>query len=90
MMGGGGAHASSFGDSGGLGARSPWAGGDQSGSSLARDAGVNDVGSQHSNASQTTAPFDQAQADADQDQDQDQDDDDLDEMDIETSRRRRR
>jgi hypothetical protein len=82
MMGGG-AHASSFGDSGGLGgARGPWGGGDQSGSSLARDAGVNDVGSQHSNAAQTT-PFDQAQADADQDQDQDQDDDD-DEMDMDS------
>lgn len=76
MMGGGG-HASSFGDSGGLGGmRSPWGGGDQSNSSLARDAGVNDVGSQH------TGQYDQAQADADQDQDQDQDDDD--EMDMDS------
>lgn len=80
MMGGG-AHASSFGDAGGLGgSRSPWGGGDQSNSNLARDAGLNDVGSQHD------AQFDQAQADADQDQDQDQDDDDNDndEMDMDS------
>ena len=72
MMGGG--HSSAFGDAGGLGGfgsgRSPWGGGDQAGGSLARDAGVNDIGSQQ------TDRFDQAQADADQDQDQDQDDDD--------------
>jgi hypothetical protein len=75
MMGGP-AHASSFGDSGGLGgSHSPWGGGDQSGSNLARDAGVGDIGSQHGDTSQTSS-FDQAQADADQDQDQDQDDDD--------------
>ncbi|MBS0529448.1 MAG: DUF2076 domain-containing protein [Proteobacteria bacterium] len=76
MMGGGG-HASSFGDSGGLGGmRSPWGGGDQSNSSLARDAGLNDVGSRNS------GQYDQAQADADQDQDQDQDDDE--EMDMDS------
>jgi hypothetical protein len=71
MMGGG--HQSGFGDSAGLGGgRSPWASSsDESGSGLARDAGVNDVGS-----SGRDRPFDQAQADADQDQDQDQDDDD--------------
>jgi hypothetical protein len=81
MMGGG-AHASSFGDAGGLGgSRSPWGGGDQSNSSLARDAGLNEVGSQRGNQS---ASFDQAQADADQDQDQDQDDDDNDEMDMDS------
>jgi hypothetical protein len=75
MMGGE-AHASSLGDSSGLGgSRSPWGGGDQSGTNLARDAGVNDLGSQHGDVSQAR-PFDQAQADADQDQDQDQDDDD--------------
>jgi hypothetical protein len=83
MMGGQ-AHASSFGDSGGLGgSHSPWGGGDQSGSNLARDAGVTDVGSQHGNTSQNSS-FDQAQADADQDQDQDQDDDDNDEMDMDS------
>lgn len=71
MMGGG--HQSSFGDSAGLGGgKSPWStGSDQSGGNLARDAGVNDVGT-----SGHTSSFDQAQADADQDQDQDQDDDD--------------
>ena len=80
MMGGGG-HASSFGDSTGLGGmRSPWgSAGDQAGSGLARDAGLNDLGSQHGSG------FDQAQADADQDQDQDQDDDDdNDEMDMDS------
>jgi hypothetical protein len=84
MMGGGG-HASSFGDSSGLGgARSPWGGtGDQSGSGLARDAGLNDIGSQHGSTSQASQ-FDQAQADADQDQDQDQDDNDNDEMDMDS------
>jgi hypothetical protein len=83
MMGGP-AHASSFGDADGLGSRSPWGGGgDQSGSSLARDAGVGDVGSQPGDTSQSS-PFDQAQADADQDQDQDQDDDDTDEMDMDS------
>jgi hypothetical protein len=76
MMGGS-AHASSFGGSGGLGGSpNPWGGGgDQSGSNLARDAGVGDIGSQQGDTSQTSS-FDQAQADADQDQDQDQDDDD--------------
>jgi hypothetical protein len=77
MMGGE-AHASGFGNSNEL--RSPWGGaGDQSGGSLARDAGVKDVGSQHGNTSQNSS-FDQAQADADQVQDQDQDQDDDDEM----------
>ncbi|GAB1715299.1 MAG: putative periplasmic ligand-binding sensor protein [Nitrobacter sp.] len=85
MMGGP-AHASSFGDAGGLGgSHSPWGGGDQSGSSLARDAGVGDIGSQPGDTSQTSS-FDQAQADADQDQDQDQDDNenDNDEMDMDS------
>jgi hypothetical protein len=81
MMGGE-AHASSFGDSGGT-RRPMGCAGDQSGSNLARDAGVKDVGSQPGNTSQTSS-FDQAQADADQDQDQDQDDDDNDEMDMDS------
>ena len=75
MMGG---NHQSFGDGnfGNGGSRSPWSA-DQSGSGLARDAGINDVGSfgQHA-ASSNAGQFDQAQADADQDQDQDQDDDD--------------
>jgi hypothetical protein len=42
-MGGGGGHQA-FGDSGNLGDSKPW-GNDQSGGNLARDAGVNDIGS---------------------------------------------
>jgi len=78
MMGGG---HQSFGDGGALGGdrgggSNPW-GSDQSGGSLARDAGLNDIGSSGRQADASRAgQFDQAQADADQDQDQDQDDDD--------------
>lgn len=59
---------------------SPWStdsGNDSSlsSSSLARDAGINDIGKTSSDRQQQNS-FDQAQADADQDQDQDQDDDD--------------
>jgi hypothetical protein len=78
MMGGG--HPA-FGNSGLFGggqSASPW-GSDPSGGSLARDAGLNDVGG--AGRTSDTQPFDQAQADADQDQDQDQDDDDQDAMD---------
>jgi hypothetical protein len=76
MMGGGEARASSFGDSGSLGRSSNSSGGagDQSGSNLARDAGVNDLGSQqHGNPSQTGS--------LDQDQDHDQDDIDSEDFD---------
>lgn len=72
MMGGG---QHGFGDASALGNRgggSPW-GSDQSGGNLARDAGVNDIGSGNTSRQDQ---FDQAQADADQDQDQDQDDED--------------
>lgn len=72
MMGGG--SQQSFGntaESGG--SKMPW-GNDQSSGSLARDAGLNDVG-KSGNDSQRQNSYDQAQADADQDQDQDQDDD---------------
>ena len=74
MMGGG-SHQQSFGnsaDSGG--SKMPWDNSQSSGS-LARDAGVNDVG-KSGNDSQRQSSYDQAQADADQDQDQDQDDED--------------
>jgi hypothetical protein len=74
----GGSHAG-FGDSSAFGGegRSPWSS-DQSGGDLARDAGVNDIGSSRDDAYKAGA-YDQAQADADQDQDQDQDDhDDMD------------
>jgi len=71
MMGG---HAQGFGDTtiineGGSGR--PW--GDQSGSSMASDAGINDIG-RSDNASRS-GMFDQAAIDRQQDADQDQDDD---------------
>mgnify|MGYP001096344122 FL=1 len=77
MMGGG---QHGFGSATGLGNQgggsNPW-GSDQSGGNLARDAGVNDIGSGDRSADASRAgQFDQAQADADQDQDQDQDDED--------------
>jgi hypothetical protein len=75
MMGG---HQQGFGDSAnaaGGSSSSPWST-DSSGGSLAKDAGVNDIGN---SSGQRAGSFDQAQADADQDQDQDQDDhDDMD------------
>lgn len=73
MMGGG--SQQSFGntaESGG--SKMPWDNGNQSSGSLARDAGLNDVG-KSGNDSQRQSSYDQAQLDADQDQDQDQDDD---------------
>jgi hypothetical protein len=73
MMGGG--HHQSFADAGGSsgGSGSPWS--DQSSSSLARDAGINDIG--RSDSGSRNAMFDQAaldrQQDAQQDADWDQD-----------------
>lgn len=79
MMGGAGGHQS-FGDSANAGeSRTPWSS-DSSGGNLARDAGVNDIGS----SGQRAGAFDQAQADIDQDQDQDQDQDDHDDMDMDS------
>lgn len=73
MMGGG--SQQSFGNTGESGgSKMPW-GNDQSSGSLARDAGLNDIGKSGSGDSQRQSAYDQAQADADQDQDQDQDDD---------------
>lgn len=71
MMGG---HAQGFGDTtiineGGSGR--PW--GDQSGSSMASDAGINDIG--RSDDASRSGMFDQAAIDRQQDADQDQDDD---------------
>ena len=71
MMGGGGSHQA-FGDTNALGGdRSPWAG-DQSGGSLARDAGLNDIGSNRSSDSRQS--FADQASNNDQDHD-DQDDD---------------
>jgi hypothetical protein len=70
----GGSHHQAFGDTTALnqgGSGRPW--GDQSGSSMASDAGINDVG-RSDNASRSGA-FDQAAIDRQQDADQDQDDD---------------
>jgi hypothetical protein len=66
MMGGG--HHQGFGDTTIIneGGSRPW--GDQSGTSMARDAGVNDIG-------RSDNAFDQAAIDRQQDADQDQDDD---------------
>lgn len=73
MMGGG--SQQSFGNTGESGgSKMPW-GNDQSSGSLARDAGLNDIGKSGGGDSQRQSAFDQARADADQDQDQDDDDD---------------
>ncbi|TPQ30954.1 DUF2076 domain-containing protein, partial [Bradyrhizobium guangdongense] len=73
----GGSHGQAFGDTNALGDRSssPWSG-DQSGGSLARDAGLNDIGSRHRDEPQQDSRqgyFDQASND-----DQDDDDDGFD------------
>ena len=81
MMGGGGSHQS-FGDtagrSGGVEDRRPW--GDQSGGDLARDAGINDIGSSSRRADNNDNDsgsrqgfFDQASNDDDDDMDHDGD-----------------
>lgn len=80
MMGGGSHQA--FGDTtiieergGGSGGGSPWGGSDQSGGSLARDAGLNDIGSNRGDESRQGF-FDQASNDRDNNNDQNYDDDD--------------
>jgi hypothetical protein len=78
MMGGG---HQSFGDQTGLGggSQNPWSSGDQSGGSLARDAGLNDIGSSGHRADDSSRQgvFDQASnADSDHD-DMDLDSDDF-------------
>lgn len=83
MMGGG--HQQGFGDAANASeSRNPWSSGsDSSGGSLGNQAGLNDIGSNRSDAYKAGA-YDQAQADADQDQDQDQDDGDYDAMDMDS------
>jgi uncharacterized protein len=76
MMGGG--HQSSFGDPAGLGgggSRTPWSS-DQSSSDLARDAGINDIGSggQRADDSSRSGFFDSASNDDHDDMDMDSDD----------------
>jgi uncharacterized protein len=85
MMGGG--HQSGFGDSAGLGgggSRSPWSS-DQSNSDLARDAGINDIGSGgRADDSSRAGFFDQASNDDDAHDDMDMDSDDYDGGDTDT------
>ena len=78
MMGGGGGNQQSFGDtaghSGGIEDRRPWS--DQSGGNLAREAGVNDIGSSGQRADNSDFGsrqgfFDQASHDEDDDMDHD-------------------
>jgi uncharacterized protein len=80
MMGGGGGNQQSFGDtaghSGGIEDRRPWS--DQSGGNLARDAGVNDIGSSGQRADNSDSGsrqgfFDQGSYDDDNDMDHDGD-----------------
>lgn len=72
----GGSHQQAFGDTNALGGdRSPWGGSDQSGGSLARDAGLNDIGS---NRDSRQGFFDQASNDRDNNNDQNYGDDDRD------------
>jgi hypothetical protein len=72
----GGSHQQSFGDTNALGDRggSPWGGGDQSDGSLARDAGLNDIGSSHDRADSRQGFADQASNDDRTDHDQNDDD----------------
>ncbi|TQF39184.1 ABC transporter substrate-binding protein [Bradyrhizobium sp. UNPF46] len=79
----GGSHQQAFGDTNSLGGDrsaggSPWGGSDQSGGSLARDAGLNDIGS---NRDSRQGFFDQASNDRDND-DQDYGDDRGDNVDM--------
>jgi uncharacterized protein len=68
----GGSHQQAFGDTNASGDRSPWSGSDQSGGSLAHDAGLNDIGSNRSSDSRQGFA-DQASNDRDNN---DQNDDD--------------
>lgn len=79
IMGGGEAHAAGSGLTGS--SSNPWSGaGDQSGSDLARDAGVKDLGSHKQDDPSQAGPFDHAHGDDYHDQD-DIDSDDFDDFD---------
>ncbi|MET4390383.1 hypothetical protein ABIB73_006165 [Bradyrhizobium sp. F1.4.3] len=73
----GGPHQQAFGDSSAFGDRggSPWGGSDQSGGSLARDAGLNDIGSNRDRDDSRQGLFDQASNNDRTDNDQNYDDD---------------
>ncbi|WP_426611554.1 DUF2076 domain-containing protein [Bradyrhizobium sp. McL0616] len=79
----GGSHQQAFGDTGAFGDRggSPWGGSDQSGGSLARDAGLNDIGSNRDRDDSRQGFADQASNNDRNDNDQndnDQNDDNVD------------
>ncbi len=74
----GGPHQQAFGDTNALGDRSPWGGSDQSGGSLARDAGLNDIGS---NRDSRQSFSDQASNDDRNNNDQSDDDQNYDDQD---------
>ena len=80
MMGGGSGNHQSFGDtaghSGGVEDRRPW--GDQSGGDLARDAGINDIGSRGSSSQRADNDSGSRQGFFDQGSHDDDDNDDLD------------
>lgn len=75
----GGSHQQGFGDTNALGDRSPWSGSDQSGGSLARDAGVNDIGSNRGSDSRQGFAD---QASSDRDNNDQNDDDNSDNVDV--------
>ena len=77
----GGPHQQAFGDTNALGDRSPWGGSDQSGGSLARDAGLDDIGSNRRDDSRQGL-LDQAPNDRDNNDQNDADDDRDDNMDL--------
>ncbi|MDH2345742.1 DUF2076 domain-containing protein [Bradyrhizobium sp. SSUT77] len=73
----GGSHQQAFGDTNALGDRSLWSGSDQSGGSLARDAGVDDIGSKGDHGDASRQGFaDQASNDDRNYNDQNDNDDD--------------
>ncbi|WGD53855.1 DUF2076 domain-containing protein [Bradyrhizobium sp. CB1650] len=81
----GGPHQQAFGDTNALGDRggSPWGGGDQSSGSLARDAGINDIGSNRDRGDESRQGYlDQASNDDRNDNDQNYDDDHDDNIDM--------
>jgi len=73
----GGSHQQAFGDTSASGDRSPWGGSDQSGGSLARDAGLNDIGSNRDRDDSRQGFLDQA-SNNDQNDDDQNDDDNMD------------
>jgi hypothetical protein len=75
MMGGMGGHRSAFGDTSIGGDRNTWS--DQSGSGLARDAGINDIGTQDRSDSGSRAGLFDASSNSDDHDDMDMDSDDF-------------